>query len=292
MKFFFIFLLSITTLSVKAVTSTFYFDSEVYDGTEYNWQPTGSDRIESGEYFLNGSSGDISLGTDTSFFGFNAGAPGGYTADKIGYLAYSTQGTGIRIQHRSGSGIGIRTSRSSSGLDILVAQYLTSFDLGGHFSLNNSSLDNFYTHGTSSYFGDGSGASLAVKTSNNEWFALTPTTGSVGSQISLSDKIWREIDVSSFNINAYDSTQDLVSLENTTIESLGIYMAVFNDGKSAEQLTPWVQTTNDIYWQERNFGVKGFEVSGLEAIPEPSTYALIFGISSLAFTIIIRRKMK
>ena len=170
MKYFFIFLLPIISLSVRAVTSTFSFDSEDYNGIMYNWQPITPDRIQSGDYFLDGASGDKSLGTDTSFFGFDAGAPGGYTADKIGYLAYSTQGTGIRVQHRSASGIGIRTSRSSSGLDILVAQYLTIFDLGGHFSLNNSSLDNFNTHGTHSYFGDGSGASLAVKTSKGKWF--------------------------------------------------------------------------------------------------------------------------
>ena len=70
---------------------------------------------------------------------------------------------------------------------------------------------------------------------------------------------------------------------NMGFTSIGIYLEVASD------------TENTGYDGNTNWGVKSFDVSGLQElqpIPEPSTYALIFGISSLVFTVFVRRKRR
>ena len=213
-------------------------------------------------------------------------------------MVYIREGTGttVGLTNRANSGIRFRTSGSASGINGLLAQQLISFDLGGEFRLGDSSLASLVVSGTRNFLATGSGASLAVETTSNEWFVLTPSLEN--SQLSLSGKIWRKIDVSNFGTQVFndteESSQELVSLEGNIVKSLGIYGAIFNDGKEVQQGDDgkFQNSSDSKYWQERNFGVAKFEVSDLQAIPEPSTYALIFGISSLAFTTLIRRKIK
>ena len=197
------------------------------------------------------------------------------TENSSGYIDYwfheaSDASMNLRIGRTGSRGL----SQRLNSYDFSTYEFgsgLYGFNLGGDYTLSDDSaftMDAIFGTGLN----DNSGFTLAVRDTDGNWYRQALFSENIEDEFIINN--WYSININSAN-GFFEDNPEIVGFDDfPTISAVGIFFNHEYDGQSD--------------FSPQNVGVKSFSVSNLQAIPEPSTYALFLGILSMSFAFYLR----